>query len=128
MNALKEYYRSIQKLLPCSLCQKRKLMKDIRCSVDSFLQEHPDATFETVSAHFGTPQQIAESYIEEMSPQELQQQAKVKKRIVGIIAAAAACALLIWGIAVGIALVNEFANADSYTETGPIVIEEWEGF
>ena len=128
MNALKEYYRSIQKLLPCSLCQKRKLMKDIRCSVDSFLQEHPDATFETVSAHFGTPQQIAETYTEEMSPQELQKQLKVKKRIIGIIAGAAACALLIWGIAVGIALVNEFANADSYTETGPIVIEEWEGF
>ena len=124
MNALKEYYRSIQKLLPCSLCQKRKLMQDIRCSVDSFLQEHPDATFETVSAHFGTPQQIAESYIEEMSPQELQQQAKVKKRIVGIIAAAAACALLIWGIAVGIALVNEFASADGYHIQDSLVTEE----
>lgn len=124
MNALKEYYRSIQKLLPCSLCKKRKLMQDIRCSVDSFLQEHPEADTEAVTAHFGTPQQIAESYTEEMSPQELQKQVKVKKWIVGIIAAAAACALLIWGIAVGVALVNEFASADGYHIQDSLVTEE----
>lgn len=96
MNELSGYYRSIQKALPCSVCQKRKLMKDIRCSVDSFLQEHPDATFETVSAHFGSPQQIVDTYTEEMPPRELQKTLKMKKRIIGIITGAVAAALIIW--------------------------------
>lgn len=124
MKELKAYYRDIQKALPCSVCQRRKLMQDIRCAVSGYLQEHPEADIETVTAHFGTPQQIAETYLMEMPPQKLRQQLKVKKWIIGIIAAAAACALLIWGIAVGIALVNEFNAADSYLETYPIVIEE----
>lgn len=124
MKELKAYYRDIQKALPCSVCQRRKLMQDIRCAVSGYLEEHPEADIETVTAHFGTPQQIAETYLMEMPPQKLRQQLKVKKWIVGIIAAAAACALLIWGIAVGIALVNEFNAADSYIETSPVVIEE----
>ena len=124
MKELKAYYRDIQKALPCSVCQRRKLMQDIRCAISGYLQEHPEADIETVTAHFGTPQQIAETYLMEMPPQKLRQQLKVKKWIVGIIAAAAACALLIGGIAVGIALVNEFNAADSYIETSPVVIEE----
>ena len=124
MKELKTYYRDVQKALPCSACQRRKLMQDIRCAVSGYLQEHPEADIETVTAHFGTPQQIAETYLMEMPPQKLQDQLKIKKWIIGIIAAVAACALLIWGIAVGIALVNELQDADSYLETYPIVIEE----
>ena len=124
MKELKTYYRDVQKALPCSVSQRRKLMQDIRCAVSGYLQEHPEADIETVTAHFGTPQQIAETYLAETPPQKLRQQLKVKKWIVGIIAAAAACALLIWGIAVGIALANELQDADNYIETSPIVIEE----
>ena len=124
MKELKTYYRDVQKALPCSVSQRQKLMQDIRCAVSGYLQEHPEADIETVTAHFGTPQQIAETYLAEMPPQKLRQQLKVKKWIVGIIAAAAACALLIWGIAVGIALANELQDADNYIETSPIVIEE----
>lgn len=124
MKELKTYYRDVQKALPCSACQRRKLMQDIRCAVSGYLQEHPEADIETVTAHFGTPQQIAETYLAEMPPQKLQDQLKIKKWIIGIIAAAAACALLIWGIAVGIALINELQDADNYIETSPVVIEE----
>lgn len=114
MNELSGYYRSIQKALPCSGCQKRKLMKDIRCSVDSFLQEHPDATFETVSAHFGSPQQIADTYTEEMSPQELQTQLKARKRVVGIVAAAAASIIFIWLAYITVVTCDELNNNPGY--------------
>lgn len=124
MKELKTYYRDVQKALPCSACQRRKLMQDICCAVSGYLEEHPEADIETVTAHFGTPQQIAETYLAEMPPQKLRQQLKVKKWIVGIIAAAVASALLIWGIAVGIALANELQDADNYIETSSIIIEE----
>lgn len=124
MKELKKYYYSIQRTLPGSLCQKRKLMQDIQCAVSGYLQEHPKADMETITAHFGTPQQISNTYLAEMTPQKLQKLLTVRKWIIGIIAAAAACILLLWGIAVGIALLNEFEMANSYIETHPLVIEE----
>ena len=128
MKSLQKYYRSIEQALPCTGCQRRKLMQDIRHSVQSFLQEHPDVSIKEISARFGTPQQIAYTYTAEMSPQELQEKLKVKKWIIGIIAGAMACVLLIWGIAIGIALENELKNSDGYMETNSLVIEAWEEF
>ena len=124
MNGLQTYYRDIKQALSCPSSQKRKLMQDIRGAVSNYLHEHPEADIGTVTAHFGTPQQIADAYLAELPPQALRQQLTVKKWIIGIIAAAAACALLIWGIAVGIALVNELQDADNYIETSSIIIEE----
>ena len=124
MKELKKYYHNIQRALPGSLRQKRKLMQDIQCAVSGYLQKDPEANMETITDHFGTPQQIADTYLAEMSPQSLQKQLNVRRWIIGIMAAAAACALLLWGIAVGIALVNEFNAADGYIETHPLVIEE----
>lgn len=124
MNGLQTYYRDIKQALSCPRSQKRKFMQDIQCAVSNYLQEHPDADIGAVTAHFGAPQQISDAYLAELPPQKLRQQLTVKKWIVGIIAAAAACALLVWGLTVGIALVNELQDADGYLETYPIVIEE----
>lgn len=124
MKELKEYYRNIQKALPCSLSQKRKFMQDIQCAVTDYLQEHPEADMGAVTSHFGTPQQIANTYAEEMSPQELQKQLNAKKWLVGIVAAAAACVLLIWGISAGVALIRESNSADGYHVQDSIVTEE----
>ena len=38
MKELKTYYRDVQKALPCSVSQRRKLMQDIRCAVSGYLQ------------------------------------------------------------------------------------------
>ena len=124
MKELNNYYRSIQKVLPCSGCQKRKLMADIRSSVESFLQKHPDATFDTVIAHFGTPQQIADTYAAEIPPEELQKKLKIKKWVIGITAGVAISAVLIWASAVGIALVTELFDGDvDYIEVSMDTVE-----
>lgn len=124
MKELKSYFREIKEVLPGNDCKKKKILRDIRLSVDNFLEENPDATFEAVVEHFGTPQQIGDSYTVEMPPWEMQRQLKIKKRIIGIVAGAVACALLLWGIAIGIALINDSKRANGYHEEGPAVVEE----
>ena len=125
MKELKTYFREIKHKFPGG-CKKNKILRDLRLSVDDFLQENPDATLEAVVEHFGTPQQIADAYTEELPAHELQKQLKIKRWIIGIIAGAVACTLIMWGIAVGVALINEFKAADGYHEEEPIIVEESE--
>lgn len=125
MKELKNYFREIEQQLPGG-CKKNKILRDLRLSVDNFLQENPDATLGAVVEHFGTPQQIADAYTEELPAHELQKQLKIKKWIIGIIAGAVACALIMWGIAVGIALIDQFRHNGGELVVDPVAVEEME--
>ena len=119
MRELKKYFHEIEKNLPCGNREKKKILRDLRLSVENFLAENPEATFEAVVDHFGTPAQIVDTCTEEMPTLELQKKLKIKRWIIGVIAGVAACALLVWGIAVGIILVNELKRDD-----GLVVVEQ----
>ena len=79
--ALKRYYRSIRKDLLCSYKMKKRIMQQIRESVDQFLEQNPDAEFDAVRLHFGEPQTIALSYIEDQDAPELLQKMCIKKKV-----------------------------------------------
>lgn len=96
MKELKTYYRDIRKALPCGWLHSRRLMKDLRGSIAEFLQESPNATFQEVTDRFGSAQQIAESYGEQLPPEKLRKSISIRKRIVAIIAASCAVAVMGW--------------------------------
>lgn len=126
---LKTYYRHIWGCLPGSGKIKKQIMDSLRQSVNAYLEENPGADFKEVKAHFGTPQQIAAAYVEEMDTSEVMKKLRIRKTVVGIVCTAAALALLMWGIGLIIALVKEINAADGYYDVGPIVeieVEEYE--
>lgn len=96
MKELKTYYRDIRKALPCGWFHSRRLMKDLRSSVAQFLQESPNATLQDITNRFGTAQQIAEAYAEQLSPEKLRKNISIRKRIVAIVAISCALAVAIW--------------------------------
>lgn len=124
MKKLQNYFREIKKELPCGGCKRRKILRDLRQSVDDFLAENPEATYDRVVELFGTPQQIADSCVAEMPPREVQKKLKIKRWIIGIVAGAAACALLIWLISVGIMFMKEIRSAGGYHVEGSVVVVE----
>ena len=69
--ALKQYYRNIRSELPCSWGQRNRILRQIRESVDNYLEENPDADFAAIEAHFGNAQTIASSYIDVQDAPEL---------------------------------------------------------
>lgn len=126
-NKLNQYYRAIRRCLPCSGKQKQQIMDRIRQSVSSYMDEDPLADFSAVQAHFGTPEQIAHTYIAEMEIPDIAKNFERKKCVVTIISIAAAAALLLWSTALIIALINEFNSVNHYITTTPVeVIDEWE--
>jgi hypothetical protein len=104
--ALKQYYRSIRSELPCNWGQRNRILRQIRESVDNYLEENPDADFAAIEAHFGNAQTIASSYIDVQDAPELLRKMRIKKRVTAIIVGAVAVVLLIWGAAVVWAMID----------------------
>lgn len=116
--ALKRYYYSIGKELPCPRKTRVKIMQQIQSSVNLFLEQNPDADFHDVQVHFGEPQTIALSYIEDQDAPELLRKMHIKKKVLTIVAGTLAIFLLVWAVAMAWAVIDE-----TYTKGGYIVVD-----
>ena len=100
-DAKKQYFREIKRLLPCNAKEKKLCIMDLERDVDDFLENCPSATLEVLCAAIGTPQSIAESFLERIDPEQLSHKVSAKRKIaIGVIAVVAALA-----IAIGIVVV-----------------------
>lgn len=101
----KQYFREIKRLLPCNAKEKKRCIMDLERDVDDFLENCPSATLEVLCAAIGTPQSIAESFLERIDPEQLSHKMSAKRKIaIGVVAVVTALA-----IAIGIVVVV-FAN------------------
>lgn len=87
-------------------------------SVRDFVTENPHADYAAITQRFGTPQQIAASYIEEMDAQELTLQLRIRKTIVRIVAATALVLVLLWAGVVVTALIRHVKAMNGYLIVG----------
>ena len=120
MKELKKYYRDISKNLPVGRKQKQQISLAIVQSVEDYLATHPLADFPAVLEHFGSPQEIAASYIENMTTPEILKKFQFRKTVLTVLCATAATALLLWGVVVGTALINEITSSGGYGVIDPI--------
>lgn len=118
---LKKYYRSIRHNLPCSVKLRRQIMERINQDIAAYLEENPQADMEAVQQHFGTPRQIADACIEEMTPSEILNRFKTKRTVIIVICVTMVLALLMWAITLGIAWLNEKDSADGFYDVGPVI-------
>ncbi len=82
--------------LPCSGKLKREIMARIKTVLDDYLNDHPDADFAELSHRFGTPKQVASSYVEDMDTEELLRNLRIRRRILGIAVGTALIVIAIW--------------------------------
>lgn len=94
--AMKRYIRSINRALPCHGKMKRHIVSQIRCSIEDYLQEKPNADLAMVQAHFGTTQEIAAGYVAYEDTSVLMQKISIKKKVLMMVAGVMAAILLIW--------------------------------
>lgn len=121
--ALKRYYRSIRKDLPCSYKMKKRIMQQIQESVGLFLEQNPDADFDALQLHFGEPQTIALSYIEDQDAPELLRRMRIKKKVLAIIAVAMSLILAIWLLATAWAIADAKQTTDGHIGEDITIVE-----
>ena len=116
---IKKYLRQVRSLLPCNLREKKRMLSDLQGRIGDYLEANPDADFSAVEAHFGTPQQIATAFVDEMGTAELLLKLRVRKRVIRVTAAFMAAILL------GIFTFYTVALIDFYNKTnGYLIIDQ----
>lgn len=104
---IKKYLRRVRAWLPCTTKRKRVILQSLREDISLFSQDQPNPSFDDLLQRFGTPQQIASAFVDEMGSMELLRDLRVRRRVITIAIVAAMTVILIWAIAVGIALIDE---------------------
>lgn len=62
----KRYLRQIKRLIPSNCIGKKDALRSIRHRVDAYFTEHPDTNMSEFMQEFGTPEELAESFLDEM--------------------------------------------------------------
>lgn len=77
---LKQYYRKIDSYIPKKYPHRKEIISSIHHDISSYLSEHPDADYENILEHFGTPEEMTLSFAESLSSQEIMATARKNKR------------------------------------------------
>lgn len=114
MKELKQYYRDISKKLPVGRKQKQQILLAISRSVEDYLAVHPLADFPAVLEHFGSPQEIAAAYIENMTTSEITKKLRLRRKVLTALCATAASTLLLWGAVVIYAIIKDANSGEGF--------------
>lgn len=61
------YLKQIRKLIPSDYAGKKEMLATTRQRIMDYLEEHPDAAISDFEEEFGTPEEVADSFLEELS-------------------------------------------------------------
>lgn len=90
---IRRYVRAVSTFLPCSGKRKKPWLADLRAQAESYVAEGGDAA--ALEQRFGTPQQMAFSYVDEMPTADLLAELHIRRRLVAVTVITLAAALAI---------------------------------
>lgn len=91
---LKSYFKEIKKNLPCANSTMRKMLDDLRLSVDAYIKDNNITDFEKIIEHFGTAEDIAKEFAVGLDNSYVKSY-KFKKRIIAIVVSVLAVIMVI---------------------------------
>lgn len=91
---IRRYCRAVGSYLPCSRRQKRQILWDLRQRLAEYCGEQPNGV--TLEENFGTPQQVAAGYVDDMDTTELLHALRYRRRVTTIVVAGVLTALAVW--------------------------------
>ena len=119
----RRYLREIRSCIPCHGRVKSEILQKINGMIRSALSEEPEMSYDMLVARFGTPQQIAASYVDELDTPELLKKLRVRNKVIAIVCATAAIILAIWIGVVVTATRAHYNSMNGYFEEYVVVDE-----
>ena len=121
---VRRYLREIQGCIPCHGKAKYEILRKIKGMIRAALSDAPEMSYEMLVARFGTPQQIAASYVDELDTPELLKKLRMRNKIIAIVCATAAIILAIWVGVVVTATRAHYSQMNGYFEEYIIITED----
>lgn len=90
------YLLEIAFYLPVPWKQKKGILEKIKRSIESYTFEGDYISYRQIRSRFGNPQQIALTYLSEMTPEEVLEKVNRKRIIVRVFVMVIAVALMLW--------------------------------
>lgn len=108
----KQYLNQIKKLLVCKGTQRKQFMNSFSDNVDEYLNDNPDADFAQLQKDMGTPQEIADAFLENESASHIKKRMSIVRWvIIGII-----IALLLFVFMIVFIIIDARKDYKGYTE------------
>ena len=79
--AAKLFCKNTKNKLSCPRKIKKDLILRIESSVYDYIEGNPDASYDDITAHFGSPRELANSYISSLDSEEICKAIKKAKTI-----------------------------------------------
>ncbi|MGN0580969.1 MAG: DUF6120 family protein [Ruminococcus sp.] len=106
----KQYLNQIKKLLVCKGSQRKKFLNSFADNMDEYLKDNPDADFAKLQEDMGTPQEIADAFLENESASQIKKRMSfVKWIIIGIV-----IALIFWVVMIVITLIDAHMSHNAH--------------
>lgn len=94
---IRRYCHVVGSYLPCSGRQKREILRGLHQRIVDCCAESPNNTAE-MEKFFGSPQQVAAAYVEDMNTTELLVALRIRRKILTIISIGVLSVLIIFAI------------------------------
>ncbi len=116
---LQKYYSDISKALICDRKQKTAFLEELKANIGEYLSATDEADMDMVVADFGTPEEIAKSFIENTGITAIKKKLDIKKYILIFLG----LVLIIYLIFVAVSLIDVHIEAHGYLEEGILMID-----
>lgn len=111
----RRYRREVLALLPCTKRQKQKIISQFDASLSDYIESNPDADYVDLEEHFGSPEAIAASYVENAGTAEILRSLYIRRKIVFIISLVLAVLLISWAVTVTWSMAKFNNTVNGYT-------------
>lgn len=119
---IRRYCRAVGSYLPCSRRQKRQILWDLRQRLAEYCGEHPNGA--TLEEQFGTPQQVAAGYVDDMDTTELLHALRYRRRVTTIVVAGVLTALAVFAVALYMQVHDFHESMDAQLNKEVMVIDK----
>ena len=86
--------KEIKLLLPAFNKEEKKFLRDLMERIEDYLDENPNATMQDIENQFGTPMEIAQSYMSSLDLDVLLKRLSISRFVRRFFAIAAICMIL----------------------------------
>ena len=82
---IRHFLRRVRRLLPCTRKVRRKIMIDVEGGLREYVARSPNADMETITARFGSPEEIAAASVENFGTAEILLALRLRRSIMRIL-------------------------------------------
>ncbi len=114
-----QYFKQIKQLLPIYSKDEKNFIRDLRKSVQDYMDEHPGCTYDDISNRFEEPADVVHNYISSLDQYQLCKQISLKRAIRNAV-------IVIAAVVIAASIIRTILFYEAYKAAkGPIIKEEY---